>query len=58
MNRNLRLEPTIQRIMAGGLRLLPTSNSVPNSSAAPTVTTAVPAAGPAERTARSPSMRR
>ena len=49
--RNLRLEPTIQRII--GREVLraqwPTSNSAPKSSAAPTLATSVPVAGPPER---------
>ena len=63
--RNLRLVETIQRIIgrehpAAGSRSrpdrhFPTPNSKPHSSAAPTVTTGVPAAGPDRTTATSPS---
>ena len=65
--RNRMLVETIQRIIGRGHpaagarsrpdRHFPTPNSKPHSSAAPTVTTGVPAAGPDRTTATSPSMR-
>ena len=53
MNRNFRLEPTIQRILAApflsSVAQCPTPSSIPASWGTPTVTTLVPAGGPLER---------
>ena len=55
--RNRRLLATIQRISVLPGHQWPISSSVPYTSAAPTVTTSVPAGGPADSSTRSPTMR-